>query len=96
VQTADPLGLVGEGDAFFSRPIDLDVGRVQVDRRARRCELLAALLGQGSEPTPHAIAHCLLEVGEDRLVEVLGLANERLEAGTFRSARSGAPATSRR
>ena len=77
VRPPRPLAGVVVGDALLLRPIDLDVGGVEVDRGPHRCQDGASWLGQRRERPAHEHAHGPAQVGDGDVVEASGQGDER-------------------
>lgn len=77
VGAPDPLTGVVVGHALLAGPVDLDIGRIQVQRRAHAGQRLAALGIQGRQPPGHQRGVRGLDPREGRLIEALGPSDER-------------------
>ena len=76
VGAAHALALVVEAHTLLGGSVDLHVGRVEVDRRARRGQLGATGLGEQVPPATHERRVRPLDPGEHRSAEALGPADE--------------------
>ncbi len=88
----------GEGEPDLDRfwRVDLDIGRVQVNRRACGDELRPTLLTERGETPTDELAYRRFHVDEDRVVEAARRPMNVVTAGICGIARGGAPAQSTR
>lgn len=77
MRSPDALTGVVVRDALLAGPVDLDIGRVQIQRRAHASQRLAALGIERCEPAAHQRGVRGLDPGEDLFVEALGERDER-------------------
>jgi len=85
VRPAGALSPVVPGDPFLLLAVDLDIGRVQIDRRASGDELCPTLLTERGKTSADELAYRSFHVGEDRAVEAAREADERRRGRDLRN-----------